>query len=131
MSVDSKVLVVDDDTALADLLVLMLSLEGFQAAAAYSGQMALDAIAADVPDAVVLDIMMPDMDGFSVLRKLRAEARTATMPVIMHSARVDDEAKDDAAAAGATGFIVKPADPHEITSELRTQIARAAGGDAA
>jgi DNA-binding response OmpR family regulator len=131
MSVSPKVLVVDDDHALADLLVIMLSLEGFRAEAAYSGTDALASVAAELPAAVVLDIMMPDMDGFTVLRQFRANGSSAQLPVIMHSARVDDEAKDDALAAGANGFITKPADPHQITAELRSLIARQAGPGAA
>jgi DNA-binding response OmpR family regulator len=131
MSADPKVLVVDDDHALADLLVIMLGLEGFRAEAVYSGGQALAAVAAEAPDAIVLDIMMPDMDGFAVLRSLRQDAQTAGLPVVMLSARVDEETREQSLAAGASSYLTKPADPPDLTAELKGLIARRAGGDPA
>jgi two-component system OmpR family response regulator len=120
-------LIVDDDHALADLLVIMLGLEGFRAEAAYSGREALASAAKETPDAVILDVMMPDMDGFAVLRALRADGKTETVPVMMLSARVDEETREQCLAAGANNYLTKPADSHFLTSELRSHIARRAG----
>ena len=131
MSVEPKVLVVDDDHALADLLVIMLGLDGFRAEAAYSGGQALASVAQEVPAAVVLDIMMPDMDGFTVLANLRGQAQTADVPIVMLSARVDIETKERSLAAGANSYLTKPAEAQELTSELKALIARQAGGDLA
>ncbi len=125
-SPDSKVLIVDDDHALADLIVMLLEMEGFQAEAAYAGQQALAAIERQPPAAVILDVMMPDVDGFAVLRHLRADDRTADIPVLMLSARVDSETREQCLAAGADAYLTKPADPLGLTTELRAQIARRA-----
>jgi DNA-binding response OmpR family regulator len=131
MSAEPKVLVVDDDHALADLLVIMLGLDGFRAEAAYSGSQALASVAQEVPAAVVLDIMMPDMDGFTVLANLRGQAQTADVPIVMLSARVDIETEERSLAAGANSYLTKPAEAQELTSELKALIARQAGGDPA
>lgn len=127
MSSDLKVLIVDDDHALADLLVIMLSLDGFRSEAAYSGRQALDAIEREVPAAVILDIMMPDMDGFAVLREIRGNARADSVAVLMLSARVDQETRDQSLAAGADSYLTKPAEPQHLTAEIRQHIARRAG----
>jgi DNA-binding response OmpR family regulator len=127
-SPEHKVLIVDDDHALGNLMVMMLSLEGFRAEAAFSGAQAFASIAREMPDAVLLDIMMPDMDGFTILRRLRAEELTANLPIVMLSARVDGEAREECLKAGADRYLTKPADPEELTAVLKTQIARRAGG---
>jgi two-component system NtrC family sensor kinase len=68
------------------------------------------------------------MDGFAVLRHLRSHAGTADLPVLMLSARVDDETRQQSLAAGANCYLTKPAESGQLTSELRDQIARRAGG---
>jgi DNA-binding response OmpR family regulator len=128
MSADSKVLIVDDDHALADLIVMLLQLDGFQAEAAYAGQQALDAVERDKPAAIVLDVMMPDVDGFAVLRHVRSDDRLADVAVLMLSARVDEETREQCLAAGADAYITKPAEPQHLTSELRTQLAKRQSG---
>jgi two-component system alkaline phosphatase synthesis response regulator PhoP len=127
-SVDPKVLIVDDDHALADLLVIVLSMDGFRAEAAYSGKQALESVAKEKPAAMVLDVMMPDIDGFAVLASLRGDPATASVPVVMLSARVDEETRERCLEAGANSYLTKPAEPQELTAELRSQIARPPGG---
>jgi two-component system, OmpR family, phosphate regulon response regulator PhoB len=125
-SSNRKVLVVDDDQVLAKLLVMVLDLDGFKAEAVFSGGQSLAWIGRELPAAIFLDIMMPDMDGFTVLRHLRADARTAQLPIIMLSARVDEESRDQSLAAGADAYLTKPATPQQLTDELRAQIAKRA-----
>jgi DNA-binding response OmpR family regulator len=127
-SLEPKILIVDDDQALAQLMVMLLSMEGFRAQAAFSGAQALAAIAAEVPAAMLLDVMMPDMDGFTLLRRLRAEPPTADLPVVMLSARVDSESREESLAAGADGYLTKPADPQQLVGMLRDQLGRRSAG---
>lgn len=124
---DPKILIVDDDHVLADLLVIMLDLEGFRANAVYSGAEALASVAREPPAALILDIMMPDMDGLAVLGHLRSDDRTVNLPVVILSARVDEETREWSLAAGADGYLTKPVEPHQLTAELRTHISRRAG----
>ena len=125
-SPNHKVLIVDDDHALADLMTMLLQLEGFQAEAAYSGQQALEMIKSEMPAAVVLDVMMPVVDGLAVLRQVREDSQTANIPVLMLSARTDFETQEQFLAAGADAYLTKPADAPTLLSELRTHIARRA-----
>lgn len=125
-SPDRKVLVVDDDQVLASLLVMVLDVDGFKAEAVFSGTQALAWISRELPAAIFLDIMMPDMDGFAILQRLRADARTAQLPIIMLTARVDEESRAHSLAAGADAYLTKPATPQQLTDELRAQLAKRA-----
>jgi DNA-binding response OmpR family regulator len=111
-----RVLLVDDDPAILRLLEVNFRMEGFDVDAAAHGEDALAAASAMAPDAVILDLMMPGLDGREILRRLRAEPATAEVPVVFLSAR----GRDDALVAG-TGeiFVQKPFDTVALVATIR------------
>ena len=112
------ILVVDDNPLSRKLLNHILSADGYSVHNAASGQKALSAIAKEQPDLILLDIMMPDMDGFEVVRRLKADAATRSTPVAMVSALDDDGARERLAAAGVNIMLNKPIDRWELHSLL-------------
>lgn len=113
------ILVVDDEEATRYMLRLLLELDGFRVEEAEDGQVALDKIAAQRPDAVVLDVMMPNLDGITVCRRLRAAPETAVLPIIMLSGKTQESAVAEGLAAGANLYLKKPMDPKELVAALR------------
>jgi len=105
----TEVLVVDDDAVHALLAQTVLERAGFKVRRAVDGVGALEALAADpLPGLVLLDVMLPRLDGFEVLRRLRADARTRALPVIMVSSMSRDQDAARGRALGAADYIVKP-----------------------
>jgi len=110
-----RVLVVDDDRVIQQLLEVNLELEGYEVVGTASdGREALDKIAKLKPDLVILDIMMPKMDGMAVCRHLKADPETAKIPVILLSARAQDMDIRDGLDIGANAYLTKPFDPVEL-----------------
>ena len=117
-----RVLVVDDDRAVRDALRRALTLAGYEVRAAEGGAEAIDAVVQEIPDAVVLDIGMPDIDGLEVCRRLRLLGNR--VPILMLTAR---EAVSDRVAgldAGADDYLVKPFDVNELKARLRALLRR-------
>jgi CheY-like chemotaxis protein len=102
------VLVVDDDPRLLHIVAMYLGIEGFEVAMAANGEEGLAAIAKQRPDLIILDIMMPGMDGIETCRQIRADPHTADIPVLMFSALSGDEDVERARLAGANHLITKP-----------------------
>ena len=119
-----RVLIVDDDIDLIDMMRITLTSAGFDVVAALSGAQALEWLADNTPDAIVLDIMMPDIDGFGVLRSVRADERTGQKPVIMLSSRVYLAAKEQSQREGADAYFSNPAPLMKLIEELREQMER-------
>ena len=119
-----RILVVDDDRSLRDALRRALSLEGYEIDLAEGGQQALTRIAAVKPDAVVLDVGMPRMDGLKVCRRLRSAGNR--VPVLILTARESVEDRIDGLDAGANDYLAKPFDLGELKARLRD--AAAPGG---
>lgn len=119
-----KILIVDDDATMANLLSTVLEFEGFQVRKALSGEEAFRALKEELPDLVLLDIMMPEMDGFEVLARLRNDPRTEKLPVIMLTARTEDRDIFEGWRWGADEYVTKPFDPHELVRTIRTVLAR-------
>ena len=110
-----RVLVVDDDRVIQQLLEVNLELEGYEVVAtAADGKEALEKIAELKPDLVILDIMMPKMDGLEVCRRLRADPDLAGIPVILLSARAQDMDIREGLEIGASAYLTKPFDPVEL-----------------
>jgi len=120
-----RLLVVDDDRALRDVLRRALTLAGYELRQADSGASALAEVAASVPDAVVLDIGLPDIDGLEVCRLLRREGNR--VPVLMLTARDAVSDRIDGLDAGADDYLVKPFDIDELKARLRALLRRAGG----
>lgn len=117
------VLVCDDDALVAELLRHRLQSRGYRVSVAADGREALERVAEARPDAVLLDAMMPKIDGYEVLRRLRADAATASIPVIMLTARKQEGDIVGALELGANDFVVKPFIPEELMSRLSRLIA--------
>lgn len=103
-----SVLVIDDDWTIQQALLARLSAHGYEVVLASDGPAGLAAAEGQCPDAILLDLRMPDMDGFEVLRRLRTIPCVASVPVIFLTANIQDTVKDQARAAGAAGFLTKP-----------------------
>ena len=114
-----KVLIIDDEMDTCRMLALGLKVAGMQTEFALSGAQALASAQTFQPDAVVCDLMMPDLDGFEVIRRLRANAATAKIPIFMLSATADPNAEAQCMAAGATGFIRKPVLLRELADKIK------------
>ncbi len=119
---NEKILVVDDEKEIADLLKLYLENDGYCVQTFDNGADALKSVAEDAPDLAILDIMLPDTDGFSVCRKIREKH---FFPVIMLTAKVADEDKIMGLTIGADDYITKPFNPLEVVARVKTQLRRA------
>ena len=117
------VLVCDDDALVADLLTHRLEGRGYRVSVAADGREGLERVAEARPDAILLDAMMPVMDGYEVLRRLRADETTASIPIIMLTARKQEGDIVSALELGADDFVVKPFIPEELMSRLARLIA--------
>jgi DNA-binding response OmpR family regulator len=117
-AVGQTVLVADDDPDIQTLVVLRLERSGYRVLRASDGQEALDLALSELPDLAVLDITMPKLDGCEVTRTLRADARTADMPVILLTARVQDDDVVRGLEAGATDYVKKPFSPQELGARI-------------
>jgi two-component system response regulator MprA len=121
-----RLLVVDDDRALREVLRRALTLAGYEVVPAQSGAEAVTEVTSTVPDAVVLDVGLPDIDGLEVCRMLRREGNR--VPVLMLTARDAVSDRIDGLDAGADDYLVKPFDIDELKARLRALLRRA-GGD--
>jgi DNA-binding response OmpR family regulator len=122
------VMVVEDDREMNELQRELLAAHGLRAIAAYTGTEALDALQQCGPDAVLLDIMLPEMDGFETCVRLRALG--SRLPVVMVTALDSEECRRRGFEAGADAYFTKPFDPDEVISTLRRLIDLAAAGSA-
>ncbi len=110
--------IVDDEPLMVDMLSTFLKLKGYQVRGVYSGQEGLSLVEKETPDALLLDLMLPDIDGFKVCQTLRALPAFATMPIIIVSARTDPASKTKAIEAGASAYITKPVRFPDLLAEL-------------
>lgn len=122
---EGKILVVDDDRNIVDLIRLYLEKEGLLIQAAYQGEEALSLFYSWTPDLVLLDIMMPKVDGWEVLRAIR---KVSSIPVIMLSARGETFDKVLGLEIGADDYMVKPFDPKELVARVKAVLRRAGHG---
>jgi len=117
------VLVVDDEPDNRDIMrVIVEEIVGCQAMQAKDGQEALAAISSHKPDLILLDLMLPRLDGFQVMRILKQDERTASIPVIAITAMAQPKDKERAVAAGAVDFIDKPFDLDEVADKIRSYL---------
>jgi two-component system chemotaxis response regulator CheY len=113
-----RVLVVDDDPDVRKLCGLNLTWDGHEIIEAAGGAEGLELISSEAPDVVLLDVMMPQIDGIEALRRIRQSEESMDMPVVLISARVGIEDQIEGWAAGADGYITKPFSPSDLTDAL-------------
>jgi len=117
---DSKrILIVDDSTTNNILLQSILEEEGFRVDVAFSGQEALNLVEKQKPALILLDIMMPEIDGITLLRKIQKEQATKSIPVVMVTAKDDEYSREESMLAGATDFLTKPIDVDLVISKVK------------
>lgn len=121
----NKILVIDDDLHNLRLLNLVLETEGFEVLTASSGSEGLSRIEAEKPDLVILDLMMPDMDGLEVCRRIRGSPESADLPLIMLTAKTEVADRVAGLRLGADDYIPKPAAPAEVLARVHAVLARA------
>ncbi len=122
MTAAPSILIVDDQPINVQLLKRKLEREGLHVVPAYSGVEALDLVAQSKPDLILLDVMMPDMDGIEVCRRLQASEDTRAIPVIFVTARTSKEGKIEGLSVGAVDYITKPIDLDETLARVQTQL---------
>ena len=122
MSSASTILIVDDQPINVQLLKRKLERENLRVVAAYSGIEALDLVRKEKPDLILLDVMMPDMDGIEVCQRLQASEDTRSIPVIFVTARTSKEGKIEGLNVGAVDYITKPIDLDETLARVQTQL---------
>ena len=120
----SRVLVVEDDQKISDLLLIYLRAEGYEATPAYDGRDAVEQIAQRAPDVVVLDWMLPGLDGIGVCKAVRA---FSDVPILMLTARVDELDRLLGLDTGADDYVCKPFAPREVVARVRALLRRAGG----
>ncbi|SNU02707.1 two-component system, OmpR family, response regulator MtrA [Ruaniaceae bacterium KH17] len=121
-----KILVVDDDTALAEMIGIVLEAEGFDVDYCADGTNALDTFRTAQPDLVLLDLMLPGVDGIEVCRRIRRES---DIPIIMLTARSDTPDVVTGLEAGADDYVAKPFKPQELVARIRTRLRRIDAAD--
>jgi DNA-binding response OmpR family regulator len=126
----TRVLVVEDDPDIAELVARYLEKAGYTTARVSSGRDALDAVRTKAPDLIVLDVMLPHVDGLEVCRLLRANDHTASIPIIMLTARADESERIVGLEMGADDYLAKPFSPNELVARVRALLRRAQRVDA-
>jgi len=117
-----KILVIDDQPINVQLLKRKLEREGLSVIAAFNGREGLEKISRDKPDLILLDVMMPDMDGIEICQRLQADEETRAIPVIFITARTTKESKLEGLGVGAVDYITKPIDLDETLARVQTQL---------
>ena len=114
-----KILVVDDEVYILHILDFSLGAEGFEVITANNGELAIEKAKQDKPDLIVLDIMMPVLDGYETCRRLKREAETKNIPVVLLTAKGRDVDKRLGYEVGAVDYIVKPFSPNRLIERIQ------------
>jgi phosphate regulon transcriptional regulator PhoB len=131
MTMSEKILVVDDEKDLVDLVVYNLEKAGYRTLRAHDGETAVRKALAEGADVVVLDVMLPELDGWEVLKRLRADPKTAKVPVMMLTARGEETDKVLGLELGADDYLTKPFSPRELVARVKALLRRARPGASA
>ncbi len=117
-----RILIVDDEPEIGRILGLILRGAGFEAAVVDGGRAALAHLASSATDLVLLDVTMPEIDGFETLRRIREAPATARLPVLMLTANASAADRTRAQSLGADDFIAKPFDPADVVERVRARL---------
>ena len=119
---NQRILVVDDDREVVRLMKAYLEQAGFEVLVAYDGETAIHALRREKPDLLLLDLMLPDRDGYDITRLVRSQPDLAHIPIIMLTARVDDTDKIVGLEMGADDYVTKPYNPREVVARVRARL---------
>ena len=114
-----RIMIVEDEPHIVESLTFLLTREGYEVEAITDGDTALAALAGSLPKVLVLDAMLPGADGFAILRRLRAEARSAKLPILMLTAKGQRRDREVAETLGADRFLAKPFSNAELIETIR------------
>lgn len=128
-STGQRILVVDDDHEIVRLVRAYLEKEHYQVFIAYDGQTALHMVRREHPNLIVLDLMLPDRDGWEITRTIRNDSNLHSIPIIMLTARIEDSDKIIGLELGADDYITKPFNPREMVARVRSVLRRSQGDD--
>ena len=117
-----RILVVDDDREVVRLMRAYLEQSGYEVLVAYDGETALHSLRRDKPDLLLLDLMLPDRDGWDITRTVRGDPGLANIPIIMLTARIDTIDKIVGLELGADDYVTKPYDPREVVARVRARL---------
>jgi two-component system phosphate regulon response regulator PhoB len=121
---EERILVVDDEPDILSILVYQLSREGYRVSTAVTGRAAIDTAITEKPDLVVLDLMLPELDGYEVLEQLRRHESTNSIPVILLTARTEEEERLRGFDTGADDYVTKPFSPRELVARVKALLRR-------
>lgn len=121
----TKILIIDDEANIVELAKMYLAREGFTVESARTGHDGLAKVAVNNPNLIILDIMLPDIDGFEVCRQIRVKSK---VPILMLSARREDEDKIVGLELGADDYLAKPFNPHELVARVKAILRRSQAG---
>ena len=125
--VKQRILVVDDDREVVRLMRAYLEQAGYEVLVAYDGETALHTLRRERPDLLLLDLMLPDRDGYDITRIVRAYTMLSALPIIMLTARVDDTDKIVGLEMGADDYVTKPYNPREVVARVRARLRKVGG----
>src|SRR5690606_35423160 len=120
-----RILVIEDEQSLRKDIIEMLTYEGFEVISAENGRVGIEQAREHLPDLIICDIMMPEVDGYAVLEELRKESRTAAIPFIFLTARTDKMDRRHGMEQGADDYLTKPFAVNELLKAIETRISKA------
>jgi len=125
-----RILLAEDEQPVARIVEVNLAREGYEVDWVTNGAAALEAVAANPPDLIILDVTMPQMDGFEVLRRLKSDPETSELPVIMLTGKSDDDSVFKGWAEGVHSYMTKPFDPRDLALVVERVLADSDNWDA-
>ncbi|MCR4408111.1 MAG: response regulator [Anaerolineae bacterium] len=117
-----RILLIDDDQEVAGIVVRFLKSEGYSVQHANNGRAGLDIIEQEIPDLLLLDVSLPDLDGYEICRRLRGDARTEQLNILMLTGRGSVNARVTGLGSGANDYLIKPFDPQELLARIQAQL---------
>ncbi len=114
-----RILLVDDEPALLELMKIRLEAGGYEIISASDGQQALDLARKEMPGLIILDLMLPKVDGYKVCRLLKSDDKYKKIPILLFTARAQESDKELGKEAGADGYIVKPFEPSALLAKIK------------
>ncbi|MCX7911683.1 MAG: response regulator [Dehalococcoidales bacterium] len=118
-----KILIIEDDPAIARLVDYTLKRAGYEVSRAANGLEGLRKAQSEAPDLIILDVMLPGLDGFEICHRLRSDPKTTDLPILMFSAKAQEADKSTGKKVGADDYLTKPADPAEIVNRVNRLLA--------